>query len=203
MAARVVSLSFWIPHDTLRFQSFERPVSYLFSTAVFGVMLAAAAASDIRGRRVPNRLNLAILVGGLLLARPWPLSMGALAGGIGGLAVGMAIWFPMYLLRLVGAGDVKLLAASSVWLGASGAVAASIGTALAGGLLGLVWIVARQGVGPAILALSHALRAPSLLQLRPMDRRETVPYAVAIAIGVSLAWLRCTGPFFSAEGCRL
>jgi len=177
-------------------------VSHLLSTVVLGLLLAAAAVSDVRARRVSNRLNLAILLVGLLLARPWPLTPGGLASGLSGVAVGMAIWFPMYLLSLVGAGDVKLLAASGAWLGLAGTVTASIGTALAGGVLGLVWIVVRQGAGPAMMAVAHAFRAPSLLQLRPMDRRERVPYAVAIAVGVSIAWLRCTGWFvFSRGGC--
>jgi hypothetical protein len=53
----------------------------------------------------------------------------------------------------------------------------------------------RQGVGAAVMAVTQAIRAPSLLQLRPLDRRERVPYAVAIAGGVFLVWLRSGGLF--------
>jgi prepilin peptidase CpaA len=178
-------------------------VTPLWSSLVLGLLLIAAAAIDIRERRVPNRLNVAILLLGLLLSHSWPLTTDAVAGSLAGVAVGMAIWFPMYLFRLVGAGDVKLLAASGAWLGLSGTVTASLVTALAGGLLGLVWIVVRQGFAPAFMAVAHALRAPSLLQLRPFDRRDRVPYALAIAAGVWFAWLGCTGWLALARGgCR-
>jgi prepilin peptidase CpaA len=170
-------------------------VRAVVATAVLGALLTAAALSDVRVRRVSNRLNATVLVAGLLLARPWPPAFASLGDSLGGVVVGLMIWLPMYLLRLIGAGDVKLLAASGAWLGLAGTVSASIATALAGGLLGLVWIVARQGAGAAMMAVTHAFRVPSLLQLRPLDRRERVPYAVAIAVGVSMVWLRSVGLF--------
>lgn len=168
-------------------------MSAVLATVVFGILLSAAAIGDIRARRVPNRLSLTILLVGLVLSRPWPPSLGTIGDSIGGVAVGMALWFPMYLLRLVGAGDVKLIAASGAWLGVVGTFHASVGTALVGGILGLIWIACRQGAAAASMAVAHALRAPSLLQLRPIDRRERVPYAVAIAVGVALVWLRSVG----------
>ena len=171
------------------------------ATAVLFTMLTVAAISDIRERRVPNWLNATMLVVGLLAARPWSVTLDHPGVGIAGVTVGMAIWFPMYLLRLVGAGDVKLLAASGAWLGALGTLSASVWTAVAGGVLGVVWIVARQGTGGAVMAVAHAFRAPRLLQLRPLDRRERVPYAVAIAVGVVIAWMNANGPFpFLARG---
>jgi prepilin peptidase CpaA len=173
----------------------EDQVRWLFSTTILTVLLITAAISDVRARRVANRLNLAILIMGLLLSRPWPPALGAIGDCLGGVAVGMAIWFPMYLLRLVGAGDVKLIAASGAWLGIPGTLYASVATATVGGVLGLAWMLRRQGVGAAVMAVTQAIRAPSLLQLRPLDRRERVPYAVAIAGGVFLVWLRSGGLF--------
>lgn len=159
------------------------------ATVVLIVLLLMAAASDVRARRVPNWLNLFVLVVGIAGARSWPVGVAALGDGLAGIAVGFALWFPMYLLRLVGAGDVKLLAASGAWLGGVGVLDASLWTAIAGGLLGVGWIIVRQGAGAAAMALVHAVRTPSQLQLRPLDRRERVPYAVAIAVGVLVAWL--------------
>jgi len=150
-------------------------------------LLVLAAVSDIRERRVPNWLNLLVLLTGLLLARGWPVSTGDIGRGLAGIGVGLALWFPMYLLRLVGAGDVKLVAASGAWLGSIGVMSASLFTALAGGVLGALWILKRQGWHGFTLAMVHAIRAPRLLQLTPMDRRERVPYAVAIAVGVLAA----------------
>ena len=176
------------------------PVSLVLATGVLGVLLAAAAANDIRERRVPNRLNLTVLLGGVAVAILFSTSKVTLLQGLMGVAVGLGVWFPMYLARLVGAGDVKLMAASGAWLGATGVLWASLWAAIAGGVLGLVWIVWHRGVQSAAMALGHALRAPRLLQLQPMDRRERVPYAVALALGVFAAWCQLHDAFLTIPG---
>lgn len=164
------------------------PVSLLLATGVLGALLAAAAATDIRERRVPNLLNLTVLLGGVAASTLLPSSRVTPLEALTGIGIGLGVWLPMYLARLVGAGDVKLMAASGAWLGGAGILWASLWVALAGGVLGLVWIVGHRGVQSAAIALGHALRSPRLLQLQPTDRRERVPYAVAIALGVFAAW---------------
>jgi len=62
-------------------------------------------------------------------------------------------------------------------------------------VLGAFWILRRQGAQAAMLAIVHALRTPRLLQMRPMDRRERVPYAVAIAVGVLISWFDLSSAF--------
>lgn len=175
-------------------------MSLVLATGVLGALLASAAATDIRERRVPNRLNLTVLLGGVATAMLLPSSKVTMLQALTGVAVGLGMWFPMYLARLVGAGDVKLMAASGAWLGGAGVLWASLWAALAGGVLGLVWIVWHRGVPSAAMALGHALRAPKLLQLQPMDRRERVPYAVAIALGVFAAWCQLHDAFLTISG---
>jgi prepilin peptidase CpaA len=75
----------------------------------FTAALAVAAMSDIRTRRIPN-----VVVGPLLVAG---IGVGGALGGPNGVAssfaaaaVGLAIWLPLYLLRAMGAGDVKFFA---------------------------------------------------------------------------------------------
>lgn len=165
------------------------------TTAVLMLLLAAAAVCDIRERRIPNWLNLAILVGGLLAALSSPPTINSLFRSLFGVGVGFAVWIPFYLFRLVGAGDVKLMAASGAWLGAAGVLSASLWAGMAGGVLGAFWILRRQGAQAAMLAIVHALRTPRLLQMRPMDRRERVPYAVAIAVGVLISWFDLSSAF--------
>ena len=176
------------------------PVSLIVATIVLGAFLALAAATDIRERRVPNRLNLTVLLGGVATAMLLPSSRVTLLQALTGVAAGLGVWLPMYLARLVGAGDVKLMAASGAWLGAAGVLWASVWAAIAGGVFGLVWIVWHRGVPSAAMALGHALRAPKLLQLQPMDRRERVPYAVAIALGVFAAWCQLHDALLTIPG---
>lgn len=132
-----------------------------------------AAWSDIASRRIPNRL--VALLALVALAR---LGIG-LAEGAGilrticDLAVGVAVFGVGALLfrfGVVGGGDVKLMAAGALWMGAGSALPFFASTALAGGALalGLLLWVAVAGRGVA---------------------RPSLPYGVAIAAGGVLGTL--------------
>lgn len=155
--------------------------------ALFFLLLGLAVISDFRKRRVSNQVTGILLLSGLLAS---VLRMGTegFLFALAGAAIGLAIWLPMYLLRLMGAGDVKLFAAGAAWIGWQASLIAAFATGLLGGVLGLLWLLHRQGGGAAAIALAHAIRAPNLLQLKPMDRRERVPYALAIAGGLVVGW---------------
>ena len=156
--------------------------------APFFVVLLMAVRSDLRERRVSNLLTGTLLGLGVVLSL---VRLGVTSGlmhALGGAALGLAIWLPMYLMRLMGAGDVKLFAAGASWLGWKVSLLAAFSTGLLGGVLGLLWLLHRHGGAAALMSLAHALRAPKLLQLRPMDRRERIPYAIAIAGGLACGW---------------
>lgn len=169
----------------------ERRMVLTFSLALM-VLLGAAVVSDLRARRIANSINLLVLVLGLIQA----VSPG---GGLGlwhavlGVLVALVIWFPMFALRLIGAGDAKLMAASSAWLGWQGALTASLVTGATGGLLGAFWLLRRYGFGRAAHALGLALRDPGQLRMQPFDTRERVPYAIAVTVGVLVAWWGVAG----------
>jgi prepilin peptidase CpaA len=163
---------------------------------VAGTLLAAW--SDVRSRRVPNQLVLALslvgLAAGLLGRSLAPSVSDALLGG----AVGLALWLPLWLLRLLGAGDVKFFAASSLWLGSALAWRAALLAALAGGLLALAMLLrrrgGRQGIGGAVVQLAHGAPSPAgdLVAMAssadPAVRAMTLPYAVPMSLALLLAW---------------
>lgn len=162
-------------------------------TLALVALLVAAVVSDIRMRRIANLTNALVLLLGLVQAV-------ALGGGVTGLSqaalgvlVALVIWFPMFALRLIGAGDAKLMAASSAWLGWQGALTASLVTGAVGGVLGAFWLLRRYGLGRAAHALGLALRDPGQLRMQPFDARERVPYAIAVASGVLVAWWTVAG----------
>ena len=129
--------------------------------------LALAAGWDMATRCIPNVLVAAIAIaaaGLLLLAAPGALpSHAAVALAVlGGGAV-------LFALRLWGAGDAKLLAAAAVVLGMKGLPLLIVGTAMAGGILAVLWMAAR------------------FLPRRPMACVEGIPYGVAIACGAIIA----------------
>ena len=170
--------------------AFDATPGTLLAGAAFTLLLGSACISDLRSRRIPNAIVVALTLGGIGYSLATMAPLAALAHTLGGTAAGLAVWVPFWLARVLGAGDVKLAAASGAWLGVAGIVEASLLAAVAGGALA-VWALSRQG-GPAAAAQRFgawmvASRFTRTLapEVTPKERR--VPYGVAIAAGAAVA----------------
>lgn len=166
---------------------------------VLAALVLTAVVCDLRSRRIPN----ALVVGGMALglfiqtvAQPGGGLFGHPAGGIGFVAAllgglaGLGLFLPLYALRALGAGDVKLLAMVGVWLGAAAVAHAALWTLLVGGVLAL-------GV-----AMWSGLLRQVLANLRFMFTSTLVKAQGGAALGVE-APARTTGrlPYAVAIGC--
>lgn len=130
---------------------------------------------DGRWRRIPNFITLPLLVVGLLGGFSINGTTGAWQS-LTGLLLGAGLMLPFFLMRAMGAGDVKLMAAVGAVLGLRWIVTVFFLTSLCGGLLA------------AILIIEHRLSL-SFKQLPTLDdkrKKITVPYGWAIAAGT---WL--------------
>ena len=92
--------------------------------ALLVVLLMLAAFIDVRTFRIPNWLTYCGAAIGLALgaAIQWRLlgpvwAFDGFLWSLGGLAAGLALMQPMYALRVMGAGDVKLMAMAGAFLG--------------------------------------------------------------------------------------
>ena len=160
---------------------------HVLAAVVLTALLACACASDLRTRKIPNKLVLVIAVLGIvysIVAKSW--AAGAVQA-FGGIATGLAIWFPFYAVRMLGAGDVKLFAAAASWLGARTAVEAALWTALFGGAIALCVMMINTGVVLTMLRVMHAVRDPGSLREEPVSRARHMPYAFAITAGLLVA----------------
>jgi prepilin peptidase CpaA len=160
----------------------------------FLTMLGLAAFTDLRERRIPNRLTagLALLYPVYVALSPtpvdWPAALG-LAGAV------FLIGLVLFARQLIGGGDVKLLAAVSLWAGPEHFVLFLLLTTLTGGALGLLtlWDQRWGGVvgthlaalGLAATATARAAPPETSLPLAPHspDLAATLPYGIAIAAG--------------------
>lgn len=164
----------------------------IMMTALLLLFLSGAVITDLRARLIPNALVLTGALTGLLLAGLHPQGIGFLSA-LGGLALGLAIFLPVYLLRAMGAGDVKLMAMSGAFLGYAAILEAALWVLLAGGVLALVFAL-RRNVARRMAGNLHEMfySAAASVQIRTLpdfsvgpQTAARLPYAVAIALGVA------------------
>ncbi len=155
------------------------------------ILLALAAACDIRAHRVPNWLSLA----GLVLGLVWHMFWGGWPGllqSLGGIGIAALALLP-YAVRALGAGDVKLLGAVGALMGPQFLLWTLLGTLLAGGLLALGWAIARgalrETVTNALFGLHLLGAGAGVSSLRAASKAGKMPLAPAIALGAAFACL--------------
>jgi len=183
---------------------------YVSQTAIYlpaitlAVLLGAAMVFDIKAHRIPNKLVLAGIAVGVALHVLLPAGGGLLdasnAGAPGlytamlGLASGFAVFLPFYLLRAMGAGDVKLMAMVGLYLGPASVLDAALLTLVCGGVMAVIvalWNgVFRHAMTNVRFMLMHtAVRVMTSGAPRveaSASSAGNLPYAVAIAGGVLL-----------------
>jgi len=181
----------------------------LLALLPLAVLLPAIARVDVRSHRIPNKLVLIGVVLGVVLNGLLPEGFGfnsAIPGGLGwlgalkGLGVGLAVMLPLYWLKAMGAGDVKLMAMVGAFLGPDDVLGVVLATFIGGGVMALsVALWARQ-IGALVqnlkLMMTGSVVNMSAGQLPLVDAIPVsvgkLPYAVAIAAGTFgfLAWQR-------------
>ncbi len=167
------------------------PEASRISLAVFVI---AAALFDLWRRRIPNWLVLT----GAATAFALSICSGTLSA-VGVCALGLltafAIYVILYALRAVGAGDVKLMAAVGAFTGPRGWFTVFVLSALAGGVVAIVFVIARgrlkqtlQNVAVILGELAHGrpphAKSPEL-DVRS-ERAMRLPHGFSIALGTLL-----------------
>jgi len=164
--------------------------------AALAVALAACL-TDVRTRRIPNVLTLGAAAG----ACGYHLAAGGWSGlgtALAGWGVGLLMFLPLFALRGMGGGDVKLLAALGAWLGPGLTVWLGLFTALAGGPIALIVALSKGYLGRAFRNVWGLLMFWRVAGVRPhpaltLDSpgAPRLPYAVPIAAGLVVTlWLR-------------
>jgi prepilin peptidase CpaA len=163
------------------------------------VVPATATVTDLKWRRVPNWLSLPALAAGLVLHLATGGGKG-LAAALLMTAICGGIFFALYWLGGMGAGDVKLMAAVAALASFPTALYAMVYTAVAGGLIAVALLIARgrlAGTLRGMLASQTWKDARATADAEddaaspgakgPAEGHLYIPYAPAIAVGTILA----------------
>jgi prepilin peptidase CpaA len=156
------------------------------------LVVLGAAVFDVRYRRIPNWLSLSgVLVGlGLntFLYQGWP----GLRLSLMGLAMGFGVYFLLYALRAMGAGDVKLMAAVGALVGWRDWFGTFLITAIIGGAMALILMALKGRVQKTLWNLSFILSElksgrPAYMGKEELDVRSPtavgLPHGAVIAVG--------------------
>jgi len=157
------------------------------------VLLVMAAVSDARFYRIPNWLTFggmafAIIYGAFAARTP----MTGLQHALGGLGTGFAIMLPFYVLGIMGAGDVKLMAMVGAFIGPYQTLEAILFTCIAGGFAAVAVAIHRRRLGLMLANVKDAAQGivvSGIAGVRPngtIDTRQSIgklPYGICICVG--------------------
>ena len=165
--------------------------AYALCDLLLLVFVTAAAVSDLVRRKIPNRLVLAGIAVALML-HLWLSPQRLPLDWLGGMATGFLLFLPLYALRGMAAGDVKLIAMVGAFAGPWPVLQICFATFVLGGLMAVLMITyqgkwraclgnLRQLLWPMIARIAGIPLAPAALGSAASV--GNMPYGLAIALG--------------------
>ncbi len=166
----------------------------LFDFTQLGAMAAmhmAAIWQDASQRRIPNQIVVRGACAAMILALS-PHGIGWISA-LGGSLIGLLFFGSLYLIRIMGAGDVKLVGATGLYIGSADMSWVCLKILIMGGLLALAWAIWTAQLQPVLNNLAaglnlrwRAIRSshPASHQRMPMSSTR-IPYAIAIGAGTA------------------
>ena len=158
------------------------------------VLVVSAAVIDLAIRKIPNLLLLGGWIGALGLYCTAAEPGAAIGMALGGALLGFALFLPLYALRGMAAGDVKLMATVGLFLGPGETLYAGILTWCLGGVMALViilftrrWSAAYANLRELLLPVLLRMGPPAAGSAAPRKSVGSMPYGLAIAL--STLWL--------------
>jgi len=178
------------------------------SLSTLALLVLTALVFDLRQRRIPNKLVLLALGAGLLInligPQTWLSGTGlftiypgalGIKGAVLGALTGLAVFLPFYLLRAMGAGDVKLMAGIGSFVGPAAAIDVALFILVTGGVLAMVrmvWAHKSQLVLVNIVTALGQWVPGSAARFDPATQSaDRMPYGLAMAGGLLAygAWI--------------
>ena len=171
------------------------------------ILVLTAAIFDVRYRRIPNWLTVTGVLLGLatntFLTFDSPERWSGPLRSVEGLLLGFFVYPLLHLIRAMGAGDVKLMAAIGAMVGPRDWFGIFLVTAVLGGAMALILVLARKRLQKTLFNLSFILDEmrhgrPAYMRNEELDVRSGksvgLPHGAVIAVG-TLFFLALTSPF--------
>jgi prepilin peptidase CpaA len=142
--------------------------------ALFPLLMAFAASSDLLTMRISNRLVLATVLAFFVVALVAGLPLDVIGMHMACAALVLVVGFAFFAFGWIGGGDAKLAAATTLWLGFGMMLPYVVMASLLGGALTMGILAARRWPLPE--------RLQKIVWLdRLHDKKTGVPYGIALA----------------------
>ena len=151
-------------------------------------ILLIAVTSDIRFRKIPNWLTYSSMIVGIAY-HTWMRGIDGFLFSVGGVVLGVAFLFVIYILGGGGAGDAKLMGAIGGFLGPTGVCRAFFLTAIIGGIYVLIYLALKGYLWQAVkrygTLLKTFLLTKEFIYIPPpkTEKKPRLAYGLAIALG--------------------
>ena len=172
-----------------------------WSLAALALIVLTALVTDVRQQRISNVLIVFALAAGVLVNLMGPqagmrsaglltLAPGALGlkGALLGALAGLAVFLPIYALRAMGAGDVKLMAGIGSFIGPAALLNLALCVLLMGGVLAVARMLWKGNSRKVLGNVGTMLLPPFSTTGQRFDpatqSANRMPYAPAIAAGL-------------------
>ena len=143
---------------------------------------------DWKSRKIPNWLTFGTFILGLLF-NVLRFNISDILNCLLGFVVGVLILFIPYIKGGIGAGDVKLLGAIGALAGYKNVILIFMYSGISGLLLGLIWLFLTPGHFKFLITTGQILPT--------VDKKQKVPYGIAILAGTILYIIFGSASFFN------
>lgn len=145
-----------------------------------------AIATDLRSQRIPNALSLAAIFCGFVINGYYAQLSGLLLASFG-FALAFIILFPVFVIRVLGAGDIKLMMGIGALMGPELLAWSLLYGVAAGSVTSLILVVWRTGFSGVVNTFKRywdCIYCKTYFKPEPGEAAgQKVPYAPALAIG--------------------
>lgn len=155
---------------------------YIKSILVIAISIAALV-NDLKYFKIPNKLNLTFIVAGLLLNA----CLGNVKLALAGMAFPM-ILFPLFAVRMMGAGDIKLFCAVGAIVGFPNIVSIICYSVIFNGIIAVLLLIFRKekgGFAHIVEWLKCCFFNSRIVKYQSLDKknRNIFRYAYGIFLG--------------------
>jgi len=145
-----------------------------------------AGGTDWRSRRIPNWLTVPGFAVGVTLSTFFG-GRGGLKDSLLGAGLAFAVMLPFWLLKSLGAGDLKFAVALGAYTGPSRLIDILIGSVFVAGVMALALVIYKRRLFQTIKNIGHILVSLATFRLPGSHVTLANPDALTIPYGVSLA----------------